>query len=138
MEGTKRFGVKDKLAPRYIGPFPIVEKCGPVTYKLDLPSSLAGVHNVFQVSKLKKCLMAPSDVVLPDVTPLKPDLSYPEHSIKLLDQNDRAMRRKTLRFYKVEWSNHSEEEAMWEIEEFVHSHHPDFLPPPRKWASSVD
>jgi hypothetical protein len=50
MKGVKRFGVKEKLAPRYIGPFPILEKCGSVAYKLDLPPSLAGVHDIFHVS----------------------------------------------------------------------------------------
>jgi hypothetical protein len=47
MKGVKRLGVKGKLAPHYIGPFPILEKCGTVAYKLDLPPSLAGVHNIF-------------------------------------------------------------------------------------------
>jgi hypothetical protein len=60
MKVVKRFGVTEKLAPRYIGPFPILEKCGTVAYKLDLPPSLAGVHDVFQVSEFKKCLKAPS------------------------------------------------------------------------------
>jgi hypothetical protein len=50
MKGIKRFGVKGKLAPRYIGPFPILEKCGTVAYKLDLSPSLAGVHDIFHVS----------------------------------------------------------------------------------------
>jgi hypothetical protein len=50
MKGVKRFGVKGKLAPRYIGPFPILEKYGTVAYKLDLPPSLTGVHNIFHVS----------------------------------------------------------------------------------------
>jgi hypothetical protein len=50
MKGVKRFGVKGKLTPRYIGPFLILEKCGTVAYKLDLPASLAGVHNIFHVS----------------------------------------------------------------------------------------
>jgi hypothetical protein len=50
MKGIKRFGVKGKLAPCYIGPFPILEKCGTVAYKLDLPPSLAGVHDIFHVS----------------------------------------------------------------------------------------
>jgi hypothetical protein len=50
MKGVKGFGVKGKLAPHYIGPFPILEKCGSVAYKLDLPPSLAGVHNIFHVS----------------------------------------------------------------------------------------
>jgi hypothetical protein len=50
MKGVRRFGVKGKLAPRYIGPFPILEKCGTVAYKLELLSSLVGVHDMFHVS----------------------------------------------------------------------------------------
>jgi hypothetical protein len=71
MKGVKRFGVKGKLAPRYIGPFSILEKCGTMAYQLDLPPSLAGVHNIFHVSQLKKCLKAPADVVLLEVDPFK-------------------------------------------------------------------
>jgi hypothetical protein len=52
------------------------------------------------------------DVVLPEVTPLKADLSYPEHPIKVLDQNDRVTRSKMIKFFKIQWSNHTEEEAM--------------------------
>jgi hypothetical protein len=78
MKGVKRFGMKGKLAPRYIDLFPILEKCGTMAYKLDLPPSLAGVHNIFHMSQLKKCLKAPVDVVLSEVTPLEADLSYPE------------------------------------------------------------
>ena len=63
MKGVKRFGVKGKLAPRYIGPFPILAKCGAVAYQLKLPSSLAGVHDIFHVSQLKKCLRTPVDIV---------------------------------------------------------------------------
>jgi hypothetical protein len=85
MKGMKRFGVKGKLSPHYIGPFPILEKCGKVAYKSELPPSLAGVHDIFHVSQLKKCLKAPVDVVLPDVAPLEIDLTYPEHPIKILD-----------------------------------------------------
>jgi hypothetical protein len=85
MKGMKRFGMKGKLAPRYIGPFPILEKCGTVAYKLDLPPSLARVHDNFHVLQLKKCLKALVDVVLPEVTALEADLSYPEHPIKVLD-----------------------------------------------------
>jgi hypothetical protein len=73
------------LAPRYIGPFLIREKCETVAYKLELPPSLARVHDIFHVSQLKKCLKAPVDVVLPEVTLLEADLSYPEHPIKVLD-----------------------------------------------------
>jgi hypothetical protein len=77
MKDVKRIRVEEKLAPRYIGPFRILEKCGSVAYKLDLPLSLAGVHDIFHVSQLKKCLKAPVDVVLPEVTPLEADLPYP-------------------------------------------------------------
>jgi hypothetical protein len=86
MKGVKRFGVKGKLSPRYIEPFPILEKCENEAYKLELPSSLAGVHGIFYVSQLKKCLKAPMDIVLPEVAPLEADLTYPEHPIKILDQ----------------------------------------------------
>jgi hypothetical protein len=129
MKGVKRFGVEGKLAPLYIRLFPILEKCGSTAYKLDLPPSLAGVHNIFHVSQLKKCLKAPVDVVLPKVTPLEADLSYPEHLINVLDQKDRVMRRKIIKFFKIQWSNHSEEEATWESEDFLHSRHPDFVLP---------
>jgi hypothetical protein len=110
MKGVKRFGVKGKLAPRYIGSFPILEKCGPMAYKLDLPPSLAEVHDIFHVSQLKKCLKAPMDVVLSEVTPLKADLSYPKHPIKVLDQKDSVTRQKTIKFFKIQWSNDTEEE----------------------------
>jgi hypothetical protein len=102
MKDVKRFGVKGKLAPRYIGPFPILEKCGAVAYKLDLPPSLAGVHDIFHMSQLKKCLKAHVDVVLLEVTLLEADLSYPEHPIKVLDQKDRVTRRKTIKFFKIQ------------------------------------
>jgi hypothetical protein len=94
--------VKGKLAPRYIRPFPILEKCGTVTYKLDLPPSLDGVHDIFHVSQLKKCLKASMDIVLPKVTLLEADLSYPEQPIKVLDQKDHVIRRKTIKFFKIQ------------------------------------
>jgi hypothetical protein len=126
MKGVKRFGVKGKLAPRYIRQFPILEKCGTVDYKLNLPPSLAGVHDIFHVSQLKNYLKAPVDIVLSKVTPLEADLSYLEHPIKVLDQKDRVTRRKTIKFFKIQWSNHSEEEATWESENFLCSRHPNF------------
>jgi hypothetical protein len=101
MKGVNRFRVKGKLAPRYIGLFPILEQCGPVAYRLQLPDSLSVVHNVFHISQLKKCLWIPDrtiDVV--DVT-LEPDLTYSEHPIRVLDQKDRITRKRTLKFYKV-------------------------------------
>jgi hypothetical protein len=128
-KGIKRFGVKGKLALHYIRPFTTLEKCGPVAYKLELPPSLAGVHDIFHVSQLKKCLKAPMDVVLLEVTSLKADLTYPEHPIKILDQKDRVTRGQTVKFFTVQWSNHSEEEAIWESEDFLRSRHPEFVLP---------
>jgi hypothetical protein len=108
MKGVKRFGVKGKLTPRYIGPFFILEKCGAVAYELELPSLLAGVHNIFHISQLKKCLKSPVNVVLLEVTSLEAGLTYSEHLIKILDQKDHVTRRKTVKFFKIQWSNHSE------------------------------
>jgi hypothetical protein len=126
MKGMKRFGVKGKLSPRYIGPFPILDKCGTVAYKLELPPSLAGVHDIFHISQLKKCLKAPVDVVFPEVAPLESDLTYLEHPIKILDQKSHVPRWKTIKFYKIQWSNHMVEEATCESEDFLHSRHPKF------------
>jgi hypothetical protein len=93
MKNVKRFGVKGKLAPHYIGPFPIIEKCGSMAYKL------------------KKCLKAVMDVVLLEVTPLEADLMYLEYSIKILDQKNCVTRHKTIKFFKIQWSNYSESKA---------------------------
>jgi hypothetical protein len=126
MKDMKRFGMKGKLAPHYIGPFPILGKCENVAYKLELPPSLAGVHDIFHVSQLKKCLKALVDVVLPNVAPLEADLTYLEHPVKILYQKDCVTQRKAIKFFKVQWSSHTKEEATCESEEFLHSCHSDF------------
>nr|GFD09907.1 putative reverse transcriptase domain-containing protein [Tanacetum cinerariifolium] len=59
-KGVMRFGTKGQLAPRFVGPFEIVKKLGPVAYRLDLPEELNGVHDTFYVSNLKKCLADPT------------------------------------------------------------------------------
>ena len=126
-KGVQRFGVKGKLAPRYIGPYPIVERCRPVAYRLNLPAKFSAIHNIFHVSQLKKCLRVPTEAIDSDTIQLESDLTYPERPIKILDRKDRVTRRTTNRFYKVQWSNHSEDEATWEQEEFLKAKYPDFL-----------
>jgi hypothetical protein len=85
IKGISRFGVKGKLAPRYIGPFPILERCGQVAYILQLLESLSAVHNVFHVSQLKKCLRIPDQTMDVSDVNLEPDLTYSEYPIQVLD-----------------------------------------------------
>ncbi|WVZ63974.1 LOW QUALITY PROTEIN: hypothetical protein U9M48_013561 [Paspalum notatum var. saurae] len=101
MKGVHRFGVKGKVAPRYIDPFKITEQCGPVAYRLELPPHLAAVHDVFHVSQLKKCLRVPEEVVDTSKIQIELDLTYEEHPIKILDQKQRSTRRRAINFYKV-------------------------------------
>jgi hypothetical protein len=115
INGLKRFEVKEKLAPHYIVPFPILEKYGTMAYKLKLPPLLVGVHDIFHISQLKKCLKAPVDIVLPEVAPVVVDLTYLEHLIKILDQMSHVTRRKMIKFFKVQWSNHTIEKVTWEF-----------------------
>jgi hypothetical protein len=127
-KGVRRFGIKGKLAPRYIGPYPIIDKYGPTSYKVELPVKLSEVYNVFHVSQLKRFLKPPTNVVIEDTIPLEPDLTYKAYPIKTLDQQDRVTRNKTNRFYKIQWNDHSEDEAMWEHEDFLRANYPNFLP----------
>jgi hypothetical protein len=119
IKGLHRFGIKGKLAPRYIGPYPIINKYGPTSYQVELPSRLLGVHNVFHVFQLKRCLKPLTDVVIEDTILLKPDLMYKTYPTKILDQQDRVTHNKITRFYKVQWNDLSEDEATWEHEEFL-------------------
>src|SRR5207244_10298721 len=106
----------------------IIHQSGPVAYQLELPPHLFSTHSVFHVSQLKKCLRVPSEAVEVKAIQLESDLTYQEHPIKILDQKERATRRKMIKSYKVQWSNHSEEEANWETEDFLRTHFPEFLP----------
>ncbi|WVZ97755.1 hypothetical protein U9M48_043268 [Paspalum notatum var. saurae] len=92
MKEVHQFGVKGKLAPRYVGLFQIIERCGPVAYRLELPPHLAAVHDVFHVSQLKKCLRVPEEIVDTSQIQVEPDLTYEEKPIKILDQKQRSIR----------------------------------------------
>jgi hypothetical protein len=127
MKGMSRFGVKGKLAPWYTGPFPILGRYGPVAYRLQLPETLSAVHNVFHMSQLKKCLRVPDRTIEVMDVALEPDLTYFEHPVRVLDQKDRTTRRKTLKFYKIQWNQHSEDEATWETHDFLEKNFPCFL-----------
>ena len=101
MKGVQRFGVRGKLAPRYVGPFSIIDHCGPVAYRVELPSHLSAVHNIFHVSQLRKCLRVPTKIVDMENLQLEPDLVYPEHLVKIVDHKTRVTRNQVSNFYKV-------------------------------------
>ena len=90
MRSVKRFNMKGKLAPRYIGPFKILERHGEVAYQLELPESLSGVHDVFHVSQLKKCLRVPEEQIPLEELVVKEDLTYEEYPIKILETAERV------------------------------------------------
>jgi hypothetical protein len=105
MKGVTCFGVKGKLAPRYIGPFLILERYGPVVYRLQLPETLSTVHNVFHVSQLKKCLRVPDRTIKVTDVVLEPDLTYSEHPIRVLDQKDMITEGKLSTFTRYSGTN---------------------------------
>ena len=128
----QRFHVKGKLAPRYIGPFKIIARRGEVSYQLELPPELSKVHNVFHVSLLRKCLEVPEK---PEVfqnidyrsVDLNQDLTYREVTTHILDEAYRTTRRRSIKYLKVQWSNHTEEEATWEQEDYLKTEFPDLF-----------
>jgi hypothetical protein len=115
-KGVQRFGIKGKLAPRYIGPYEIIEACGPVAYKFKLPPKMSAIHNVFHVSQLKKCVRLPIEVIIEPDVEIEPDLSYQKYPSKVLDCKERSTRARSIKMYKIQWINHLEEEATWETE----------------------
>nr|GFA76945.1 hypothetical protein [Tanacetum cinerariifolium] len=115
--GVRRFGIKGKLSPRFIGPFEILDRVGEVSYRLALPPQLSHVHNVFHVSLLKGYKYYPLHVISYPLDQICVDLSYVEEPEAILDRQDRVMRKKTIPFVKILWRNHPEREATWETEE---------------------
>src|SRR4051812_19438892 len=106
LRGIKRFGIKEKLAPRFIGPFKVLSHKGEVAYEIELPDVLLAVHNVFPVSQLKKCHPEMAETPLIDIVPLEEvhlesDLTYEENPIKILEIAERQTRSKTIKFCKV-------------------------------------
>jgi hypothetical protein len=111
MRGVKRFQVKGKLAPRFVGPYPIIGRVGPAAYRLELPESMSDIHNVFHVSQLRKCLQVPENHIEEETIQIQKDLQYREKSIKILDSAVQKTRNSEVRLCKVQWSREGEEEA---------------------------
>ncbi|KAL0545979.1 hypothetical protein IC582_015883 [Cucumis melo] len=116
-----------KLSPRFVGPLEILERIGPVAYRLALPPSLSVVHDVFHVSILRKYMLDPSHVV--DYEPLEIDenLSYVERPVEVLAREVKMLRNREIPLVKVLWRNHRVEEATWEREDDMRSHYPELF-----------
>ncbi|WVZ57376.1 hypothetical protein U9M48_007768 [Paspalum notatum var. saurae] len=91
IRGLRRFKVKGKLAPRYIGPFKIIDRKGEVAYQPELHDRLSGVHNVFHISQLKKCLRVPEERAMrEDELNVRDDLTYTEYPVQILETAERT------------------------------------------------
>ncbi|KAM2016550.1 hypothetical protein FF2_046143 [Malus domestica] len=102
----------------------ITERVGEVSYKLELPSKLSKVHNVFHVSMLRHYVADPSHMIPHQPLEINPDLSYDEEPVTILDWKDKELRNKTMRLVKVLWRNHLVEEATWETEDRMRGMYP--------------
>ncbi|KAL0536899.1 hypothetical protein IC582_025862 [Cucumis melo] len=127
MRGVLRFEKRGKLSPRFVGPFEILERIGPVAYRLALPPSLTTAHDVFHVSMLRKYVPDPSHVV--DYEPLEIDenMSYTEQPVEILAREVKTLRNKEIPLVKVLWRNHRIEEATWEREDDMRSRYPELF-----------
>ncbi|XP_047326921.1 uncharacterized protein LOC124930637 [Impatiens glandulifera] len=126
-KGIIRLGKKGKLNPRYIGPFEILEEVGDVAYRLALPPSLDTVHNVFHVSNLRKYVPNPTHVIHHEEVQWAPDLAYEEVPTQILATQIRKLRNKEIKMVKVLWSNHSSDEATWEVEQDMQRDYPQLF-----------
>ncbi|KAJ8768530.1 hypothetical protein K2173_022631 [Erythroxylum novogranatense] len=113
-KGVMRFGKKGKLSPRYVGPYEVLERIGPLAYRLALPSELSQIHDVFHVSMLRRYRSDPSHIIQISKVQLIDDLSYEERPVAILDSKDKILRNKTIKLVKVLWRNHAVKEATWE------------------------
>ncbi|XP_077222057.1 uncharacterized protein LOC143855887 [Tasmannia lanceolata] len=123
-KGVIRFRKKGKLSPRYIGPYEILERIGPVVYRVALPPALSHVHNVFHVSLLRKYLADPSHVLQTEPMQLEQDLSYEEQLVQILDRKEQILRTKRISLVKILWRSQATEEATWEPEEEMKQKYP--------------
>ena len=123
-KGVLRFGKRGNLSPRYIGPYKIVERIGEVAYRLELPSYLDRIHDVFHVSMLRKYIPNPSHVLIEQPVEIQDNLTYEEEPVQILDRREHVLRNKTIPLVKVLWRSHTVEETTWEHEEQMKRHYP--------------
>ena len=111
-----RFGRKGKLSPRFIDPYEILERVGPVAYRLALPLELAKLHDVFHVSILQRYRSDTSHILPVQDIQVQEDFTFDEEPKAILDREIRQLRNKQVLLVKVFWQHHGMEEATWEPE----------------------
>ncbi|GKD65677.1 hypothetical protein Tco_1307785, partial [Tanacetum coccineum] len=126
-KGDIRFGKKGKLAPRYVGPFEILERIGPVAYRLRLPKELSGVHDTFHVSNLKKCLADASLHVPLDEIKVDKTLRFVEEPVEIMDREVKSLKRSRILLVKVHWNSKRGPEFTWEREDHMKSKYPQLF-----------
>ena len=99
-KGVLKFGKRGKLSPRYIGPYEIVSKVGPVAYKLKLPPELSRIHDTFHVSMLRKYITDPSQVLREQPVQLKENLTYEKTPVQIVDRKEQVLRSKVIPWLK--------------------------------------
>nr|GEV47726.1 putative reverse transcriptase domain-containing protein [Tanacetum cinerariifolium] len=120
-KGVIRFGKNGKLAPRYVGPFKILKRIGPVAYRLRLPEELSGVHDTFHVSNLKKCLADASFYVPLNEIKIDKTLRFVEEPVEIIDHEVKRLKRSRISLVKVCWNSKRGLEFTWEREDFMKS-----------------
>ncbi|GJS78056.1 hypothetical protein Tco_0727937 [Tanacetum coccineum] len=126
-KGVIRFGKKGKLALRYVGPFEILERIGPVAYRLRLPKELSGVHDTFHVSNLKKCLADASLHVPLDEIKVDKTLRFVEEPVEIMDREVKSLKRSRILLVKVHWNSKRGPEFTWEREDHMKSKYPQLF-----------
>ncbi|XP_017634342.1 uncharacterized protein LOC108476601 [Gossypium arboreum] len=119
-----RFGRKDKLSPRFIGMYRFLKRVGPVAYQLELPPKFDRNHDVFHISMLRRYRSDPTHIVPVEDIEVRPDLTFKEEQVQILDRDIKVLRRKSIPLVKVLWWNHSTEEAIWEPKDSMHQQYP--------------
>ena len=127
MKGVLRFRCKGKLSPNFIEPFEILERVGPVAYKLVQPPAHLGVHDVFHVLMLRKYITDPIHEIDYEALQLNEDLSYEEKLVKILGREVKTLCNMNIAFVKVLERNHHSEEAMWESENEIREIYPELV-----------
>ena len=109
--GVVRFGKRGKLSSRFIRPFEILERVETVAYRLALPPSMSGVHEVFHVSMLRRYTLDPAHVVDWGKIEVDIDGTFEEGPVRIMDSRDQVPRRKTMRLVRVLWRHRGVEES---------------------------